>query len=145
MRSTNWELGLEMNPVHSIRAILHEGLAQASRGLFQEALSCIEDGLQRARELGDAELVALLARNAGVVCESAGWLRRAEPYYQVAQEASPSDPYIHFALGHLYHQLGKPELGKEHYQVAHRIAGERNDAQLLQALTDVGFTKGEQE
>ena len=121
------------------RELLEQALALASESNLEEAISRLDEGLGVAAEEENRKWIAILARNAGLICDRSGDLAKAEGYYKKALEADTSDPYMHFALADLYKREGKLELANDHFQKCRDLAGESKDKDVLKMLEEAGF------
>ncbi|MCK8500011.1 tetratricopeptide repeat protein [Myxococcus fulvus] len=94
-----------MGDEHPLR--IASELARAGR--IDEAISCLEAALERARSMAERPAnTSLLARTAGLLCEEAGRLPRAVRYYEEALAvAVESEPLLLLALAEVHRRSGQ--------------------------------------
>jgi tetratricopeptide (TPR) repeat protein len=64
--------------------------------------------------------------NLGYVLEQLGRHEDALRIYLGALGTNPPSPILHNNLGTIYHKLGKPREGDEHYRRSDELAGQRS-------------------
>ncbi|WP_426732819.1 tetratricopeptide repeat protein [Myxococcus faecalis] len=94
-----------MGDEHPLR--IASELARAGR--IDEAISCLEAALERARSMAERPAnTSLLARTAGLLCEEAGRLPQAARYYEEALAvAAEREPLLLLALAEVHRRSGQ--------------------------------------
>ncbi|GHH01041.1 hypothetical protein GCM10012319_68470 [Comamonas sp. KCTC 72670] len=111
-------------------------LAQAGR--TAEAIACLESALARTRSSKERPASAsLLARTAGLFCESAGELSQAALYYEEALATAERDPLPLLALAGVRWRLGPPDSARSCLAKAEALAQSASDAEALKCVASL--------
>lgn len=108
-------------------------LARASR--VNEALARLEQGLNEARQLSDAEAASSLARHAGLLSFSMGNYQQAISYYGEALATEPENAYLHLALAEAYIALRQADSALTSLRRALELATAAEDGELAEMVS----------
>ncbi len=81
--------------------------------------------------------MALLAKNAGLLCVQLGDWEGAANYYREALDYTPRDGHLIFALGDVHRRLGQEKEAVEYFSLCRGLAIEDGDEELLELLQTV--------
>ena len=96
------------------------------------ALSLLDEGIGAAREAGESEGVASLARHAAVLAENLGDPERALELYRLVSGTLPTDVHVCVAMADLCERQGRHDDARELIGRARRFAEESGDADLVE-------------
>ena len=126
-----------------VRKILTKAMRLASQSKDGEALEELERGLKESKKGGDNEGAAILARNAALICERMGKLRKATQYYEASLKLNPQASIAWLALGSLYSRQGKKAKAQSFLKAGYELATKQHDAEMLEVFERAGFRRGD--
>lgn len=107
---------------------------QLARERVEEALELLNDALRSMTAGGQAADVGGLCRAAGVLSSHLGRPRDTVRYYEQLLQVAPEDPYLRWALGDTYAELGEAALSTLHWDRFVQMAGASADPALQEML-----------
>src|SRR6266480_2258631 len=117
--------------MNRFRDILQNGIKLASDGNLDGALRKFNEGLKLKPTKDDEHWVVHLHRNAALIHEKRGNLRKAKQCYLSALKYDRSDPYTYFSLGDLCERLSQMNAARRYFARCQEFAVQREDEDLL--------------
>jgi Tfp pilus assembly protein PilF len=119
------------------RSVLQSALQLARDGKSEQALILLDQALGEPEVLAHPTEFVVLARNAGILAEHVGDLRRAEAYYAKALNSCPTDPTLMLALSHIYRSLGDSTRAKSYFDQCAQASQAQNNGDLSTLIQEL--------
>ena len=119
-----------MTPLQTLR----EAMQLARTGRVDDAIARLKECLDGARSERNKRDLALLARNAGLLCDQAGRLQECAEYYKAALRLDPEDVHILWALGDVYARAGRGSLSSRYWKQFEQTAARSKSSDVKELL-----------
>ena len=107
-----------MTPLETLR----EAMQLAHAGRADDAIARLSDCLKGVSRGFSKHDLALLARNAGLLCDHASRLQECIEYYERALRLEPGDAHTLLALGDVYARTGDSSRASRYWKLFEKAA-----------------------
>lgn len=118
---------------------MEKSLALSAVNQWEEALSVINSGIERALIEKEEQWLVRFFNNAAIIYEQRGDFQNAVKCYRRSLKYIKEDPYLYLAVGQLYKKLGNKRVSRQYLQSCAKLAAVKNELDLLQLLKDQGY------